>query len=79
MKISADKVKLCYTLYENSPLFELMETPFNVYELPHWDFRLEKTEGKYYITSTKTSTLREQATTPAASTICNALAHCVGD
>ena len=48
MKISADKVKLCYTLYEDSPLFELMETPLDVYELPHWDFRLERTEGKYY-------------------------------
>lgn len=48
MKISIDKLKLCYTLYENSPLFELMETPLNVYELPHWDFRLERTEGKYY-------------------------------
>ena len=48
MKISADKVKLCYTLYENSPLYQLMETPLEIYELPHWDFRLEKTEGKYY-------------------------------
>ena len=48
MKISIDKLKLCYTLYEDSPLFELMETPLNVYELPHWDFRLERTEGKYY-------------------------------
>ena len=48
MKISIDKLKLCYTLQENSPLFELMETPLNVYELPHWDFRLERTEGKYY-------------------------------
>lgn len=48
MKISADKVKLCYTLYENSPLYQLMETPLEVYELPHWDFRLERTEGKYY-------------------------------
>lgn len=48
MKISVDKLKLCYTLYENSPLYELMETPLNVYELPHWGFRLEKTEGKHY-------------------------------
>ncbi len=48
MKISIDKLKLCYTLYEDSPLFELMETPLDVYELPHWDFRLERTEGKYY-------------------------------
>ena len=48
MKISIDKLKLCYTLQENSPLFELMETPLNVYELPHWDLRLERTEGKYY-------------------------------
>lgn len=48
MKISIDKLKLCYTLYEDSPLFELMEMPLDVYELPHWDFRLEKTEGKYY-------------------------------
>ena len=48
MKISADKVKLCYTLYENSPLYQLMETPLEIYELPHWDFRLERTEGKYY-------------------------------
>lgn len=48
MKISIDKLKLCYTLHENSPLFELMETPLDVYELPHWDFRLERTEGKYY-------------------------------
>lgn len=48
MKISIDKLKLCYTLDENSPLFELMETPLDVYELPHWDFRLERTEGKYY-------------------------------
>ena len=48
MKISADKVKLCYTLYEDSPLYQLMETPLEVYELPHWDFRLERTEGKYY-------------------------------
>ena len=49
MKISADKVKLCYTLYEDSPLYQLMETPLEIYELPHWDFRLERTEGKYYI------------------------------
>lgn len=48
MKISIDKLKLCYTLNENSPLFELMETPLEIYELPHWDFRLERTEGKYY-------------------------------
>ena len=48
MKISADKVKLCYTLYENSPLYQLMEAPLEIYELPHWDFRLERTEGKYY-------------------------------
>ena len=48
MKISADKVKLCYTLYEDSPLYHLMETPLEIYELPHWDFRLEWTEGKYY-------------------------------
>ena len=48
MKISADKVKLCYTLYEDSPLYQLMETPLEIYELPHWDFRLERTEGKYY-------------------------------
>ena len=48
MKISIDKLKLCYTLYEDSPLFELMEMPLDVYELPHWDFRLERTEGKYY-------------------------------
>ena len=40
MKISADKVKLCYTLYEDSPLYQLMETPLEIYELPHWDFRL---------------------------------------
>ena len=25
-----------------------MEIPLEVFELPHWDFRLEKTEGKYY-------------------------------
>ena len=79
MKISADKVKLCYTLNEDSPLYQLMETPLEIYELPHWDFRLEKTEGKYYNYTTKSSTLREQATTPTASTICNALAHCVED
>ena len=48
MKISADKVKLCYTLNEDSPLYQLMETPLEIYELPHWDFRLERTEGKYY-------------------------------
>ena len=48
MKISADKVKLCYTLYEDSLLYQLMETPLEIYELPHWDFRLERTEGKYY-------------------------------
>ena len=48
MKISIDKLRLCYTLHENSPLFELMETPLDVYELPHWNFRLERTEGKYY-------------------------------
>lgn len=38
MKISADKVKLCYTLNEDSPLYQLMETPLEIYELPHWDF-----------------------------------------
>ena len=48
MKISIDKLKLCYTLYEDSPLYQLMETPLEIYELPHWDFRLERTEGKYY-------------------------------
>ena len=48
MKISADKVKLCYTLNEDSPLYQLMETSLEIYELPHWDFRLERTEGKYY-------------------------------
>ena len=48
MKISIDKLKLCYTLYEDSPLYQLMETLLEIYELPHWDFRLERTEGKYY-------------------------------
>lgn len=48
MKISADKVKLCYTLEKNSPLYELMETPLDNYDLPHWGFYLERTEGKYY-------------------------------
>ena len=48
MNIHVDKVKLCYTLYEDSPLYQLMETSLEIYELPHWDFRLEKTEGKYY-------------------------------
>lgn len=48
VKISADKVKLCYTFYEDSPLYQLMETPLEIYELPHWDFRLERIEGKYY-------------------------------
>ena len=78
MKISADKVKLCYTLYENSPLYQLMETPLEVYELPHWIFASKEQRANITITSTKSSTLREQATTPTASTICNALAHCVG-
>ena len=79
MKISIDKLKLCYTLYEHSPLFELMETPLDVYELPHWDFVSKEQRANITITSTKSFTLREQATTPTASTICNALAHCVGD
>ena len=48
MNIHVDKLKLCYTLYENSPLYELMETPIEIYELPHWDFRLERIDGKYY-------------------------------
>ena len=48
MNIHVDKLKLCYTLYENSPLYKLMETPLDVYELPHWDFRLERIEGIYY-------------------------------
>ena len=78
MKISADKVKLCYTLYEDSPLYQLMETPLEVYELPHWDFRLERTDGKYYDYIYKIIYL-ERTTTPTASTICNALVHCVGD
>ena len=27
---------------------EKKETHLEIYELPHWDFRLERTEGKYY-------------------------------
>lgn len=48
MNIHIDKLKICYTLFETSPLYQLMETPLEIYELPHWDFRLERTEGKYY-------------------------------
>ena len=48
MNIHVDKLKLCYELYEGSPLYELMETPIEIYELPHWDFRLERIDGKYY-------------------------------
>lgn len=48
MNIHVDKLKLCYELYEDSPLYELMETPIGIYELPHWDFRLERIDGKYY-------------------------------
>lgn len=48
MNIHVDKLKLCYVLHEDSPLYELMETPIEIYELPHWDFRLERIDGKYY-------------------------------
>ena len=64
MKISADKVKLCYTLYEDSPLYQLMETPLEIYELPHWDFRLERTEGKYYNYIYKIIYLERTSNTP---------------
>ena len=64
MKISADKVKLCYTLYEDSPLYQLMETPLEIYELPHWDFRLERTEGIYYNYIYKIIYLERTSNTP---------------
>ena len=41
-------------------------------------FALKGQRANITITSTKSFTLNEQATLPTASTICNALAHCVG-
>lgn len=48
MNIYVDKLKICYLLEDNSPLKGLIENPLETYELPHWDFYLERVEGKHY-------------------------------
>lgn len=48
MNFYVDKLKICYTLADNSPIRELIENPIETYELPHWDFCLERVEGKHY-------------------------------
>lgn len=48
MKICIDKLKICYTLAEQSILHDLMENPTEEFEHPEWGFRLEREEGKHF-------------------------------
>ena len=45
MNISIDKLKICYTLSEQSDLHDLMENPTEEFKHPEWGFRLEREEG----------------------------------
>ena len=48
MKMNIDKLKICYTLSEQSYLHDLMENPTEEFEHPEWGFRLEREEGKHF-------------------------------
>lgn len=48
MKISLDKVKLCYTLTEQSILHNLMRNTPAEYEHPEWGFSLTREEGTHF-------------------------------
>ena len=48
MNINIDKMKICYTLTEQSILHDLMVNPTDEFEHPEWGFRLEREEGKHF-------------------------------
>ena len=48
MNISIDKLKICYTLSEQSYLHDLMENPIEEFEHPEWGFSLRRVEGKHF-------------------------------
>lgn len=48
MKISIDKLKLCYQLTEQSPIHYLMENLVDEFEMPSWYFLLVRVEGKHF-------------------------------
>ena len=48
MNISIDKLKICYTLSEQSYLHDLMENPTDEFEHPEWGFCLRRVEGKHF-------------------------------
>ena len=42
MRICIDKLKICYTLAEQSILHDLMENPTEEFEHPEWGFCLRR-------------------------------------
>ena len=48
MNINIDKLKICYTLTEQSILHDLKVNPTDEFEHPEWGFRLEREEGKHF-------------------------------
>ena len=48
MQIKIDKLKICYTLSEQSYLHDLMENPTDEFEHPEWGFSLRRVEGKHF-------------------------------
>ncbi|MBR5843051.1 MAG: hypothetical protein IKY75_00500 [Bacteroidaceae bacterium] len=48
MKISIDKLKVCYKFTEQSPIHYLMENPIEEFEMPSWYFHLVRTDGKHF-------------------------------
>ena len=48
MNIKIDKLKVCYTLTEQSILHDLMVNPTDEFEHPEWGFSLQRVEGKHF-------------------------------
>ncbi|MBR4871726.1 MAG: hypothetical protein IKU96_06125 [Alistipes sp.] len=48
MNIKIDKLKICYTLTEQSILHDLMVNPTDEFEHPEWGFSLRRVEGKHF-------------------------------
>ena len=48
MNIKIDKLKVCYTLTEQSILHDLMVNPTDEFEHPEWGFSLRRVEGKHF-------------------------------
>ena len=48
MKLFLDKVKICYTLAEQSILHDLMRNTPDEYEHPEWGFNLTREEGSHF-------------------------------